>query len=241
MAKPMIGVLPLYDEEKASYWMLPGYMRGIEEAGGIPVVLPLTTDKEVILSILMTFDGFLFTGGQDVNPHLYGEKAENVCGRPCDERDQMEATLFQQAIALDKPVFGICRGVQLFNVLLGGTLYQDLPSQFPSEIIHKQNPPYDQPVHMVSIEKESPLYSIAKVEFLPVNSYHHQGIKKLSDQLVCAAKADDGLIEAVYMPGKRFVLAVQWHPEYMYQSDKISLRLFKELVLKSGSWAGIKG
>jgi putative glutamine amidotransferase len=232
MQKPMIGVVPLYDETKESYWMLPGYMKGIEEAGGIPVMLPLTTDRETILALADTFDGFLFTGGQDVNPMMYGEQAEAMCGKPCEERDQMEAILFERAVALDKPILGICRGIQLFNALLGGTLYQDLPSQLHSEkqIIHKQNPPYYQPVHLVTIEKSSPLFAILKEESIMVNSYHHQGIKELAEPLACAATAEDGIVEAVTMPGKRFVLAVQWHPEFIFQKEEKSLKLFKEFV-----------
>ncbi len=231
----MIGVVPLFDEDRDSYWMVPGYMKGIEEAGGIPVMLPLTTDEEDIRTFAETFDGFLFTGGQDVNPAVYGEKAESVCGKPCDERDQMEKLLFAEILGLDKPVFGICRGIQLFNTLLGGTLYQDLPSQRHSDINHKQKPPYDQPVHLVTIEKEGPLYSIFHAETLPVNSYHHQAIKILSDQLVCAAKAEDGLIEAVYMPGKRWVIAVQWHPEFIFHRDPAHFKLFQEFVMQSAT------
>lgn len=232
MEKPIIGVLPLYDEEKDSYWMLPGYMKAIEKAGGIPVMLPLTTDTDVVKTIAAAFDGFLFTGGQDVNPELYSEKAEAFCGRPCLERDQMEEILFKEALDLDKPIFGICRAIQLFNALLGGTLYQDLPTQFQSEkqINHKQTPPYDRAVHLVYVDKEGPLYSMLETESLMVNSYHHQGIKDLSNQLVCAARAEDGLIEAVGMQRKKFVLAVQWHPEFVYQADEYSCRLFSEFV-----------
>jgi len=134
--KPMIGVLPLYDEKKESLWMLPGYMKGIEAAGGIPVMLPLISDTDIIMSIADSFDGFLFSGGQDVNPAIYGEKMEAFCGKPCDERDSMERMLFEQVTKLDKPILGICRGLQLFNALLGGTLYQDIPSQLQSEIIY---------------------------------------------------------------------------------------------------------
>ena len=232
MKNPLIGILPLFDEVKESYWMLPGYMKAIEKAGGIPVMLPLTTNKEVIIEISKNFEGFLFTGGQDVNPELYGEKAEDLCGRVCSERDRMEEILFKQALKLNKPLFGICRGIQLFNALLGGTLYQDIPSQLHAErqIIHKQKPPYDQPIHLVYINKGTPLFLILKQESLMVNSYHHQGIKQLSEQLVCAAKAEDGLIEAVYMPEKKFVLAVQWHPEFIYHVDECNFRLFSEFV-----------
>ncbi|WP_138494406.1 gamma-glutamyl-gamma-aminobutyrate hydrolase family protein [Paenibacillus pinistramenti] len=232
MERPIIGVLPLYDGDKESYWMLPGYMKAIEDAGGIPFMLPLTSDVEHITQIAHMFDGFLFTGGHDVNPELYGETVEEVCGELCNPRDVLEKALFQQVVKLDKPALGICRGLQLFNVLLGGTLYQDLPAQLRSEpkVRHKQAPPYAEPAHPVYIEQGNLLHRILKTETLKVNSCHHQGIKKLSEQLLPAAKAEDGLIEAVAMPDKRFILAVQWHPEFSYQSDRYNFRLFEEFV-----------
>lgn len=230
LERPTIGVLPLYDKDKESYWMLPGYMKGIEDAGGIPFMLPLTSDNEIIAKIATMFDGFLFTGGHDLNPEIYGESAENGCGEPCNDRDYMEAELFKQIINLDKPAFGICRGIQLFNALLGGTLYQDIPTQFKSEVEHKQAPPYTKPVHRVDIEKGTPFYQMLQAESLSVNSYHHQGIKKLSEQLLAVAKAEDGLIEAVVMPQKKFVLAVQWHPEFSYRVDDYNFKLFEEFV-----------
>ncbi len=228
----MIGVLPLYDHAKESYWMLPGYMKGIEEAGGIPVMLPLTSNPEIVTAIANTFDGFLFTGGQDINPELYGERLEHVCGELCPERDEMERLLFRQVMELDKPAFGICRGLQLFNVLLGGTLYQDIPTQRQAahKIEHKQKPPYTNPVHTVYIDKGNPLYQILQTESLRVNSYHHQGIKELSERLMAAAVAEDGLIEAVWMPDKRFILAVQWHPEFSYKADDGHFKLFAAFV-----------
>lgn len=232
MKKPMIGIIPLYDEKKESYWMLPGYMKGIEKAGGIPVMLPLTSDIDMIISIADTFDGFLFTGGQDVDPSMYGEVKEKYCGKPCYERDIMEEALFKHVLELDKPAFGICRGLQLFNVLLGGTLYQDMIIQRESntKIEHKQKPPYDKPIHLVNIEKDTILCDVFGKEVINVNSYHHQGIKQLSKHLKCAAKAEDGIIESVFMPDKRFVLAVQWHPEFIYNFDEGNLQLFVEFV-----------
>lgn len=232
MKKPMIGVLPLYDESKESYWMLPGYMKGIEEAGGLPFMLPLATDPETISSIAETFDGFLFTGGHDLNPEIYGEKAEAICGARCEERDIMEQMLFQHVLDKDKPAFGICRGLQLFNALLGGSLYQDLPTQRITgiQIKHKQSPPYTIPAHQVHIEQGNLLYEIVNKDILEVNSYHHQGIKKLSRQLLAAAIAEDGLVEAVVMPEKKFVLGVQWHPEFNYHIDDSSFQLFKAFV-----------
>ncbi|SFB04331.1 putative glutamine amidotransferase [Cohnella sp. OV330] len=232
MERPTIGVLPLYDGDKDSYWMLPGYMKGIEDAGGTPFMLPLTSDVEQIARIADLFDGFLFTGGHDVNPELYGEKAEAVCGETCGERDAMEAALFDQVVRQDKPAFGICRGLQLFNVLLGGTLYQDIPTQLQSDlkVAHKQAPPYSKPVHPVYVAQETPFSGIVEAKVLQVNSCHHQGIKRLAQQLLPAAKAEDGLVEAAMMPDKKFVVAVQWHPEFNYKTDAPSFRLFEAFV-----------
>jgi len=232
MAKPCIGVLPLYDEEKNSCWILPGYMKAVEEAGGVPVMLPLTADGSVIQSIAETFDGFLFTGGHDVNPAHYGEEKSPLCGKSCDERDELEISLFRRAVELDKPVFGICRGMQVINVSLGGSLYQDLPAEFESavQVDHRQAPPYNRTVHSVTLEKDTPLHRILGVESMAINSYHHQGIKRLADRLTPAAYAEDGLVEAVFMPDRTFVWAVQWHPEYNFQADRLQFKLFVEFV-----------
>ncbi|MBU9722423.1 MULTISPECIES: gamma-glutamyl-gamma-aminobutyrate hydrolase family protein [Bacillaceae] len=241
MKKPLIGVLPLYDAEKDSYWMVPGYMKGIEEAGGIPVMLPLTTDLQTIQTLASTYDGFLFTGGQDVDPSIYGETALPECGEICRERDAMEKMLYQELIKSDKTVFGICRAIQLFNALLGGALYQDLPTQRIAEpkLLHKQKPPYDKLVHSVFLKKEGLLYDILETDKIMVNSYHHQGIKTLADKLVCIATVEDGLVEAVAKPDQTFHMAVQWHPEFSYKSDLHSRKLFEAFVeackLKTGA------
>ncbi|TVP82552.1 MAG: gamma-glutamyl-gamma-aminobutyrate hydrolase family protein [Alkalicoccus sp.] len=227
MQKPMIGVLPLYDENKESYWMLPGYMKGIEAAGGIPVMLPLTADTDILEKTAAAFDGFLFTGGHDISPEMYGEEKEAACGETCWDRDRMEAVLFEKVTGHNKPVFGICRALQLFNVLLGGTLYQDLSKDV---INHKQKPPYSRTVHEVTIEERTLPGSILQEKKIRVNSYHHQGIKELAAQLQPAAYADDGLIEAVVMPGQSFNLAVQWHPEFNYEEDSHSRALFQAFV-----------
>jgi putative glutamine amidotransferase len=122
--QPIIGVIPLWDEEKDSIWMLPGYMQGLEEAGAVPVILNLTVSETVLKQSVCYFDGFLFTGGHDVNPKLYGQEKTGHCGEICDIRDQMEAYIFREAVlSQKKSALGICRGIQLFNVLLGGTLY----------------------------------------------------------------------------------------------------------------------
>lgn len=219
--KPLIGVVPLWDSEKNSLWMLLGYMQGIERAGGIPVMLPLSGNAEDLEQVCQTVDGLLFTGGHDVSPSLYGEEKSALCQEICEARDTMEENLFTNAIERDIPAFGICRGIQIFNVLLGGTLHQHMDG-------HSQQPPYDKPSHSVQICRESPLHFLLKADNIAVNSYHHQGIKKLSPKLSSMAYAED-LAEAVYMPGKKFVWAVQWHPE-LSLDDENSVKLFNAFM-----------
>lgn len=123
--------------------MLPGYLEGLELAGALPITLSLTEDAGGISQLVSLCDGFLFTGGQDVSPQLYGEKPRAACGEICEKRDTLEQRLFTQALEQDKPMLGICRGIRFFNACLGGTLYQDLPTEHPSEVAHAMRPPYD--------------------------------------------------------------------------------------------------
>lgn len=228
--KPVIGVTALYDEEKDSIWMLPGYMEGVRLAGGLPVVLPIKCEDTDIDHLIHLCDGILFTGGQDVSPACYGEQRQPECGAPCRDRDETERKLLDKAMSLDMPVFGICRGLQFLNAALGGTLYQDIPSQFPDAIGHHQPKPYDKPSHTVLLLPGAPLAKLMGKEKLQVNSCHHQGVKVLAPGLLPMAIAEDGLVEALYAPHKSFVHAVQWHPECMLQEDEASLRLFQAFV-----------
>jgi len=228
--RPIIGVIPLWDEEKDSIWMLPGYMRGLEEAGAAPVILPLTVSETVLKRTADKFDGFLFTGGHDVNPALYDQEKTDRCGEICDERDRMEAYIFREAVLKqNKPALGICRGIQFFNAVLGGTLYQDILTEFPGAVTHVKGPPYDVPAHAVRVIPESPLYALFGKERIEVNSYHHQGINSIAESLKIMALADDGLVEAVYMPDRHYVWAVQWHPEFSLK-DEFSKKIFASFV-----------
>jgi putative glutamine amidotransferase len=212
--------------------MEPGYMNGILQAGGIPVILPLNADKIIYAQIAYKFDGFLFTGGYDIAPTCYNEKKSPQCGFTYLERDKTETILFQEALLrLDKPVFGICRGIQLFNVIMGGVLYQDIPAEFNAAIKleHNQNPPYGVPVHKVKLKENGLLYRMLETHEIAVNSCHHQGIKILSGQLEPLALAEDGLVEAVCIPDKTFAVAVQWHPELNLQNED-SRKLFQAFV-----------
>ncbi len=232
--KPMIAIVSLYDEKLESYWMLPDYAQGLEAAGAAPVILPLTTDKAALRRYADTFDGFLFPGGHDVDPALYGQTPGELCDVLCPQRDGMEAEFFPMALQTGKPLLGICRGIQLFNVMLGGDLYQDIPTQCPSDVEHHETSPYDKVAHCVEIQQGTPLYEAVGVAEMGVNSYHHQGIKTLGKGLQVAAKAPDGMVEAVYLPEHRFALAVQWHPEFSRLTDENSRKIFSAFVRACG-------
>lgn len=224
--KPVIGLPPLWDDDKESMWMLPGYMNGIRQAGALPLMLPLTEDRDEINQLVNICDGFLFTGGHDVSPECYHETPLTDLISSCRPRDIMEFKLLHNALDKDKPILGICRGIQFINVALGGSLFQDLPLQHPSSVEHHQLPPYNVPIHDVNIKKNTPLHNLLQRDILAVNSYHHQAIKRLAPDLDVMALSTDGLIEAVYMPSHKFVWAVQWHPEFSYLTDVCSRALF---------------
>lgn len=228
--KPVIGLIPLVDEARESLWMLPGYMDGVEEAGGLPVMLPLTADPADLERLCGFCDGFLLTGGHDVSPSVYGAQRLPVCGELCPDRDAMETALLSRAMARGKPVLGICRGIQLVNAALGGTLWQDLPSQRPSAVEHHQTPPYDKPAHEVSLLPGTPLRALLGAERIVVNSYHHQGLRDLAPGLRPMATAPDGLVEAVWHPEQPFLWAVQWHPEFAWRTQPAARAVFAAFV-----------
>ncbi|MGN1031613.1 MAG: gamma-glutamyl-gamma-aminobutyrate hydrolase family protein [Butyricicoccaceae bacterium] len=227
--KPIIAVTALYDDDKDSLWMLPGYFDGITRAGGIPVMLPLYAEREDVPALLSRFDGLLIAGGHDTMPQTYG--AENR-GKsiPCAARDAIESELLRCALEHDVPVLGICRGIQFMNAALGGTLYQDLPSERPSPVSHIMKPPYDRGVHQVRILPDTPLYELLHTETLSVNSYHHQAVRDLAPSLEIMAVAEDGLVEAVYRRDQRFVWAVQWHPEFWAHHSREQQTIFDAFV-----------
>lgn len=233
--KPMIGVLPLYDCQKNSYWMLPGYFEGILAAGGIPVMLPLLSAEEDLTMLTDSMDGFLFTGGQDVDPEIYQKTVLEWCKEIYSPRDEMEVRLLKQVITKDKPILGICRGLQLMNSALGGSLFQDISQEMKRDlkVLHLQHHNYEFPIHDVKIERDSLLYKILQEDCIRVNSIHHQGISDLSPQVKASACSEDGLIEAIEIREMTFGLAVQWHPEFLFQKDSHALNLFKALVAAS--------
>lgn len=228
--RKIIGLIPLFDDKRTSYWMLPGYMKMIEECGGFPIMLPLTTDQKELSQCLSICDGIIFTGGQDIDPALYHSRRIDECGVCCKERDKMEAYLFESAMFKDIPVLGICRGIQLMNVMLGGTLYQDLKKEHPSTVDHHMQAPYDRPVHIVNVYEHTILSNIMGAGCYPVNSYHHQAIRDIAQTAEVMAVSDDGLIESISVPGQRFAVGVQWHPEFIYNKDEKAKKLIQAFL-----------
>ena len=187
-------------------------------------------DREELEQLCSLCNGFLITGGQDVDPAIYGETPIPQMGEICTVLDQMERQVLEYVIKEDKAVLGICRGIQYLNDMLGGSLYQDLNVQHPSKTEHHMEPPYDRVIHQIQIIDGSPLHQLLQVTELGVNSYHHQAVKTLAPSLTVMAESEDGLVEAVYMPKKNYVWAVQWHPELSYQTDKYSRKIFESFV-----------
>lgn len=156
--RKVIGIMPLYDDEKQSYWMLPGYMKMLEAENAIPLMLPLTSKVKELDHFLEICGGFLLTGGHDVSPSVYHARKEPWCGSCCEPRDEMERYILNGAVERDKSVLGICRGLQFMNACYGGTLYQDLETEHAGGIDHHMTPPYDRTAHQVTLQKDTLLY-----------------------------------------------------------------------------------
>lgn len=229
--KPIIGITAgLNDQEK--YQILNRFfMEGIMAQGGLPVMLPLTTDEATLRSYADQLDGFLFSGGADVDPLLFGQWQMPACGSICPLRDANELALARILIErMDKPVLGVCRGLQVMNIALGGDIYQDLPSEYDGELIaHRQKQPEYYPSHPVRVCQNSLLHRITGCSELMVNSLHHQAIRHAIGWNVCAT-APDGVIEACEMPDHPFFLGVQWHPERLFQKDSAEEAIFRSFV-----------
>ncbi len=220
---PLIGItssktmpVPPYE---GSY-VNDGYFAGIARFGGIPVILPIVEQEEVWLEAVNRVDAIIFTGGVDIHPHFYREEPNQKIGEIMPLRDQMEIKMAQYAMELNKPILGICRGIQLLNVAQGGTLYQDIPSQVENAILHSQTAPRYEATHYIAIAKDSILYDIVQSEKIRTNSFHHQAIKGLASGFRKIAEASDGIIEAIESIDHDFVLGLQFHPEMMWHRDR---------------------
>ena len=232
--KPLIGLTPLWDKERARYWMFPDYMDCILRAGGMPVILPICDSSNDLSTIINMLDGILFTGGPDIEPAEYGSTDDTGTVDVCEKRDAFELPLMRMARNLDIPTLCICRGIQILNVAMGGTVYEDIPAQYPTELLHMQRIPFSKASHIVRIEKGTIMHDLVNSDRIWVNSCHHQAIRRLASGLVVSGTAPDGLIEAVEFPNASFCLGVQWHPERLPQDNSSSKAVFDAFINACG-------
>lgn len=235
MAKrPIIGITGSRNQETGRIVLSETYFDAIIRAGGVPVVLPCTTDEQVAEMLLDTIDALLLSGGVDIHPKHFGEEVHPACGEIDEKRDASELLLVRRAIDRRMPVFGICRGIQVLAVALGGTLFQDIESQLGiPKAKHKQEPPYDDPIHTVRFKEGGLFERITQTSLMPTNSMHHQAIKEAGDQLIIEGITMDGIIEAVSMRGNEAVLGVEFHPECLSHYSDFAARLFDYFVEKA--------
>ena len=208
------------------------YVRSIVAAGAIPLILPPAIGAAQAMGALDGIDALLLSGGEDLDPAWYGATASPDLGDVDRERDLFELALFAAARQRGMPILGICRGIQLINIALGGTLWQHLPGEFPSAVEHDRSDARSTRTHKVSLESGSRASEALGRTAMAVNSFHHQGIRDLAPPLRASGWAEDGLIEAVEgVPGEPWLLAVQWHPEEMYDDAAAPERgLFRALA-----------
>ena len=234
--RPLIGMTPsIMDQAWAGGLTMPAaiawssYTRAIAAAGGVPIVLP--TDGQGVEEALAAIHGLLLSGGGDLDPARYGDRDVHpkVYGVNA-ERDRFELALARAAVARDLPVLAICRGVQVLNVALGGTLYQDVPEQHPARAEHRQPGAASEPCHPIRIEPGSCLARIYDSTSVAANSFHHQGIKEIAPGLHAVGWSPDGLVEGLERPDNAFVVGLQWHPEVMFEAHPEHLRPFVALV-----------
>jgi len=234
---PIIGVVgsfrrfnKLDDHTSEYHYVYHPYINAIHQAGGVPVIIPVGLEGRFPNHVIDIINGLLLIGGGDIDPNLYGDLLTSKLMFVEPKKDRTEIDIFNLAFNKNIPVLGICRGIQLMNVALDGTLYQDILSQVRMAIAHKPEIPSGEPSHTVRIEQDSKLYKALGESEIWVNSSHHQAIKLFGKGLICTAKATDGIVEAVEHPNKKWVIGVQWHPELLFENDKIQAKLFKAFV-----------
>ena len=241
MRRPVIGVatqtLPGIVGQRPNCWIMGyRYIEALRNAGALPWLIPLIPqDPDTLHAIFEKLDGVFLTGGVDVDPSRYGEPKSALCGTTDPDRDAVELMLLEHARTTHLPVLAVCRGIQIINVALGGTLYQDVSSQVPASMKHDYFPTAVSPsrsylAHDVVIEAGSRLGAIVGGSVAPVNSMHHQAIKDLAHGLRPSAHAPDGIIEGVEGTNGQYLIAVQWHPEELAETQPGMKRLFDSFV-----------
>ena len=206
------------------------YVDSVVRSGGVPFIMPICEDENIIKKMIENVDGVIMTGGVDIHPFKFNEEPNPKIGEISKERDDFDFLIMKHAFEKNKPIFGICRGIQLINVFFGGTLIQDINSQKNTKILHSQTAPRDVATHKIKIKKDSIIYDIFGTS-AEVNSFHHQAIDKLSKDFKITSTANDGIVEAIeYKKKDRFIFGVQWHPECMTEKDEKMQNIFSMFV-----------
>ncbi len=214
------------------YGLMPTYTEAIQSAGGIPVLIPLGLQEQDLETLFDRLDGVVLPGGGDVDPEVYNGRSDVEVWGIDHERDRTEYRVAQLAMASKKPVLAICRGLQVFNVALGGTLWEDIMSLIPGSLNHDlpDDVPRNHLAHSVKVYPDTLLSRLLDKSEVWVNSLHHQAIQDLAAELIVTAVAPDDVIEAAEAPGHPFAVGVQWHPENLVNDDPAMLALFEGLV-----------
>lgn len=207
------------------------YARAIQEAGGVPLILPIGASGALLRRIADSVDGILVSGGNfDIHPRFYGEEPTAALGQIKEERTQFELGLISLALEREMPLLGVCGGAQAINVVLGGSLYQDIASQLPGAGEHQQGALKDRGGHKIKIHGGTKLKKILGRDTLEVNTTHHQSVKKLGRGLTVNATAEDGVIEGIESSEHTFVLGVQWHPEFLIGRNVLQRKIFAAFI-----------
>ncbi|MEW5853490.1 MAG: gamma-glutamyl-gamma-aminobutyrate hydrolase family protein [Myxococcota bacterium] len=227
MKRPIIVVTPditvrqSYGVDQRIYELNAAYTDAVVAAGGLPVVAPYQEDPVALRELMDAADGLLLTGGDfDVDPRMFGARPHPKLGTLKPSRTQFEKELFLLARERDLPTLGVCGGMQLMNVLMGGTLWQDLPDERPTAVAHSQKYDRRRPGHSVTLTPGTRMHGIYEQDVIKVNTSHHQAVRDLAPGLVGSGISEDGLVEALEIPRLRFALGVQWHPETLAPTDE---------------------
>lgn len=237
MTQPVIGITisQKYIEGFRSNFIHTEYTTAIQRAGGLPLLIPIEYPLLQVDVLRSICSGILLTGGGDINIILFNGEPHPSIGKPCDKRDALEQAIISKAVQTDWPLLGICRGHQMLNVALGGSLYTHIPTQYSNSLNHQESDGKDHEhlAHEVQLDSATELSRILGFETMRVNSRHHQAVKELAPILRVTARSSDGLIEGIELPGHRFCQGVQWHPESLQNLEE-QRRIFTEFIRDAG-------
>lgn len=230
--KPVIGLCSSYekDENNDRIFLNHAYLNAVRHFGGMPLVIPAEATAEEQAFLLAKCDGLLLTGGDDIDPSLYGEEILNSTVVPAPVRDVGEPRLLAMATERNMPILGICRGMQIMNVYFGGSLYQDIPAQYDTPVKHSMEKPYIRTCHDCRVTPGSPLAKWTGCETIQVNSHHHQSVKAVAPGCEIMGCCSDGVVEAIWKPDAAFVCSVQWHPEKIWDIEESSAKIFEAFI-----------